>query len=101
MSDQKENLFPSMGDIASRTNALADVEDDDKRLAHDAPTLEQQEDGEEREVQEIESLCMRCHEQVSSPWHTFLGKQLILGNNAIATNEYPLLQGDHHHVVQM
>lgn len=67
MSDQKENLFPSMGDIASRTNALADVEDDDKRLAHDAPTLEQQEDGEEREVQEIESLCMRCHEQVSSP----------------------------------
>jgi zinc finger protein len=66
MSDQKENLFPSMGDIASRTNALADVEDDDKRLAHDAPTLEQQEDGEEREVQEIESLCMRCHEQVSS-----------------------------------
>jgi hypothetical protein len=65
MSDQKENLFPSMGDVASRTNALADVKDDDKRLAHDAPTLEEQDDGEEREVQEIESLCMRCHEQVS------------------------------------
>jgi len=65
MSEQKENLFPSMGDIASRTNALATVEDDDKRLAHDAPTLAEQEDGEEREVQEIESLCMRCHEQVS------------------------------------
>jgi zinc finger protein len=65
MSEQKVNLFPSLGDIASRTNALANVEDDDKRLAHDAPTLEEQEDGEEREVQEIESLCMRCHEQVS------------------------------------
>jgi zinc finger protein len=65
MSDQKENLFPSMGDVASRTNALTDVNDDDKRLAHDAPTLEEQDDGEEREVQEIESLCMRCHEQVS------------------------------------
>jgi hypothetical protein len=64
MSGQ-QNLFPSMGDIASRTNALRDVEDDDKRLAHDAPTLEEQEEGEEREVQEIESLCMRCHEQVS------------------------------------
>jgi zinc finger protein len=65
MSDQKVNLFPSLGDIASRTNGLANVEDDDKRLAHDAPTLEEQEEGEEREVQEIESLCMRCHEQVS------------------------------------
>ena len=65
MSEQKVNLFPSLGDVASRTNALANVEDDDKRLAHDAPTLEEQEDGEEREVQEIESLCMRCHEQVS------------------------------------
>lgn len=61
----QQNLFPSMGDIASRTEALANVEDDDKRLAHDAPTLAQQEEGEEREVQEIESLCMRCHEQVS------------------------------------
>jgi zinc finger protein len=65
MSEQN-NLFPSMGDIASRTEALPSVEDDDKRLAHDAPINDQQEDGEEREVQEIESLCMRCHEQVSS-----------------------------------
>jgi zinc finger protein len=66
---QQNQLFPSMGDIASRTEALPNVEDDDKRLAHDAPTLEEQEEGEEREVQEIESLCMRCHEQVSFRVH--------------------------------
>lgn len=65
MSGQQNNLFPSMGDVASRTEALPDVQDDDKRLAHDAPTLEHQDEGEEREVQEIESLCMRCHENVS------------------------------------
>lgn len=66
------NLFPSMGDIASRTDALREVEDDDKRLAHDAPTLAEQEEGEEREVQEIESLCMRCHEQVGPPYTQLL-----------------------------
>lgn len=65
MSGQQNSLFPSMADVASRTEALPSVEDDDKRLAHDAPVLDQQEEGEEREVQEIESLCMRCHENVS------------------------------------
>jgi zinc finger protein len=54
-----------MGEIASRTDALRDVEDDDARLADGAKLLEQEE-GDEREMQEIESLCMRCHEQVSS-----------------------------------
>lgn len=65
MADQQQNLFPSMADVASRTDALRNVEDDDKRLEHDAPALTDQEEGEERQVQEIESLCMRCHEQVS------------------------------------
>ena len=76
MAGQQANqLFPSMADVASRTNALRDVEDDDKRLEHDAPALTDQEEGEERQVQEIESLCMRCHEQVSGSdffvvgWH--------------------------------
>lgn len=65
MAGQQQNLFPSMADVASRTGALRDVEDNDKRLEHDAPALVDQEEGEEREVQEIESLCMRCHENVS------------------------------------
>lgn len=57
-----ENLFPTLGEIASRTDALPDVADDDKRLDADARPAEQAE-GEEREMQEVESLCMRCHEQ--------------------------------------
>lgn len=62
---ERENLFPTMGEVASRTNALADVDDDDLRLQEDAPPLLEQEEGAEREMQEIESLCMRCHEQAS------------------------------------
>lgn len=66
MSEQKENLFPTMGEIATRTDALKDVEDDDARLNERAGALIDQEEGEERGMQEMDSLCMRCHEQVSS-----------------------------------
>jgi zinc finger protein len=67
MADQKDVLFPTMGEIASRTNALRDVEDDDVRLNEGGGALVDQEEGEERGMQEVESLCMRCHEQVSLP----------------------------------
>ena len=63
----RENLFPTVGDIASRTEALPEPEDDDIRLGEHAPARVEQEEGEEREMQEVESLCMRCHEQVSTP----------------------------------
>ncbi|WWC89307.1 uncharacterized protein L201_004228 [Kwoniella dendrophila CBS 6074] len=44
--NEKQNFFPTLGDVADRTDALKG------------------EDGEEdeKEMQEIESLCMRCHE---------------------------------------
>lgn len=61
---ERENLFPTMGEVASRTDALAEVDDDDVRIREGAPPRLEQEEGEEREMQEIESLCMRCHEQV-------------------------------------
>lgn len=63
---ERESLFPTMGEVAKRTDALADVDDDDVRLREGAPPLVEQEEGAEREMQEIESLCMRCHEQVSN-----------------------------------
>lgn len=62
MSD-RPNLFPTLGEVATKTDAQAEVEDDDVRLG--AEGARQQEEGEDREVDEIESLCMRCHEQVS------------------------------------
>ncbi len=64
-SPPKENLFPTLGEIAQKTEALRDVDDNDVRLNENAGPLIDQEEGEEREMQEIESLCMRCHEQVS------------------------------------
>ena len=62
---ERENLFPTLGEVASRTDALADLDDDDARIQESAPPRLEQEEGEEREMQEIESLCMRCHEQVN------------------------------------
>jgi zinc finger protein len=58
------NLFPTLGDIATRTDALKEVDDNDARLAEDAPGQFEQEEGEEKEMQEIESMCMRCHDNV-------------------------------------
>lgn len=78
MSEQKENLFPSLGEIATRTDALRDVEDNDVRLNEGGGALINQEEGEERGMQEVESLCMRCHEQVSSFVHPFARQELIL-----------------------
>ncbi|WVQ80770.1 hypothetical protein IAT38_002875 [Cryptococcus sp. DSM 104549] len=46
--DKPTNLFPTLGEVADRTDKYAE----DGELG----------DGEEREMQEIESLCMRCHE---------------------------------------
>ena len=51
MSEQ-QNLFPTLGEIATRTDARPDLDDS-------APAPED----EDRDMQEIESLCMRCHEQ--------------------------------------
>ncbi|KAL7421876.1 nucleolar zinc-finger protein [Cryptotrichosporon argae] len=55
-------LFPSLAEVAARTEALPDVADDDARLDEDRAALVEQAEGEEREMQEIESMCMRCHE---------------------------------------
>ncbi|OCF36830.1 zinc finger protein [Kwoniella heveanensis BCC8398] len=46
---KQENLFPTLGEVAARTDALQGEESGDGAT-------------EEREMQEIESLCMRCHD---------------------------------------
>lgn len=56
MSDNA-NLFPTLGEIATRTDARADVVE--------GQVGGEEEEDEDRDMQEIESLCMRCHEQVS------------------------------------
>ena len=58
------NLFPTLGEVAARTDALKEVDDDDARLQEGAPGQYEQNEGEEKEMQEIESMCMRCHDNV-------------------------------------
>lgn len=57
MSNPTE-LFPSIGAVAEETERLPEPED--KSVQDDAPVT----DDEDRPVQEIESLCMKCEEQV-------------------------------------
>ncbi|BEI80020.1 hypothetical protein CcaverHIS002_0105490 [Cutaneotrichosporon cavernicola] len=45
MAEKKENLFPTLGDVAAHTEAVEDVNDEDTKA-----------------IREVESLCMRCHE---------------------------------------
>ena len=53
---QNPNLFPTIGDIASQTDGLVNESE---------PREDSQFDNEDKVVQEIESLCMKCEEQVS------------------------------------
>jgi zinc finger protein len=55
-----ENLFPSIGTLAQRADSSADQADLNDTT--NAPPK----DDDDRVVQEIESLCMNCEEQVST-----------------------------------
>jgi len=53
-----ENLFPSIGTLAQQADSQADVNEDNGRTG--TPPKED----DDRVVQEIESLCVNCEEQV-------------------------------------
>jgi hypothetical protein len=55
-----DNLFPSIGTLAQQADSSADQVDID--YTTDVPSK----DDDDRVVQEIESLCMNCEEQVST-----------------------------------
>ena len=57
---QQENLFKPIGQLAQDTDARPEVDDDDARLQEGGEFQE----GNEREVEQVESLCMECHQQV-------------------------------------
>lgn len=58
LCSSETSFFPSIGSLAANANARPDI--DDALILDDDAQMEV----EEREVQEIESLCMSCHEQV-------------------------------------
>ncbi len=55
-----DNLFPSIGTLAEQTDSSADQADLND-TTHATPK-----DDDDRVVQEVESLCMNCEEQVST-----------------------------------
>lgn len=61
---QPNDLFPSIGSLAEQADQLPD--DDAKQ---DSTSGADDAEGEERPLQEIESLCMKCGEQVSPLAH--------------------------------
>jgi hypothetical protein len=66
----KEELFPSIRDLAEKADQLPDVPDEEmERLAVSKPDGDVEgeggdEDDADRPLQEIESLCVKCEQQV-------------------------------------
>ena len=92
MSTNSE-LFPAIGSVADQT----------EKLPVQAQTVEVTLD-EERPVQEIESLCMRCEEQVCPPSITYSVPHadtsfLLTGSYSIAAHIDPVLSRGHRHVL--
>ena len=60
MAQTPTTLFPSIGSVADQTDSLQTKETDG-----DPTSTFSANDDEEKVVQEVESLCMKCGEQVS------------------------------------
>jgi zinc finger protein len=64
MAQTPTTLFPSIGSVADQTDNLQASEPDESIDNTTFSTLSTN-DNEEKVVQEVESLCMKCGEQVS------------------------------------
>ena len=87
-------FFPKIGRIAEKTDALEDREQT------------KEDDTEDRPVEEIESLCMNCQEQVGDRADTGRAFAEIFGRLSagcyeITTDDDPVLQRGDHYVVQV
>jgi zinc finger protein len=60
MGAESTNLFPTIGTVAAGTHSCATIDDEDQLAKGAKPT---ETENEERSVEEIESLCLQCHEQ--------------------------------------
>ena len=97
MVESKANeFFPKIGEVAEKADGL-----EDKDIAGQV-----EEGDEDRPVEEIESLCMNCREQVRD--RVGLGRGFAhrfgpssVGCYEVAVNDDPLLQGGDHYVVPM
>jgi hypothetical protein len=93
MSNSK-SFFPTIGSVVEGT---AKEPANDGTPATDA-------DDEERPVQEIESLCMSCEEQVSLPFCRLLKNAIEwapVGRHTVAAHVHSLLPRGHHRIFPM
>ena len=65
-----QTLFPSIGSVADQTDNLQTRETDGNVEDPTSLTVSLN-DNEEKVVQEVESLCMKCDEQVSLNFFSF------------------------------
>jgi len=74
-----DNFFPSIRTLAEKTDAIPDIPDDAPPAQ---PIFDQ-----ERPLEEIDSLCMSCGEQVGFSVHVSLAA--LLNTRAIFVGYYP------------
>jgi hypothetical protein len=97
VESKSDEFFPKIGEVAGKTDALGDK---------DTPDQTEEHDDEDRAVEEIESLCMNCGEQVRG--RVDLGSSfaecfgwLVVGRYEAAVDDDSVLQGGYYHVVQV
>jgi len=97
VGSKSDEFFLKIGEVAEKADALGDK---------DLTGQTKEGDDEDRAVEEVESLCMNCREQVRN--RVGLGGsftqrvgRLSVGCYETVVNDDPLLQGGDHHVVQV
>ena len=97
VESKSDEFFPKIGEVAERTDALEDK---------DIPEQTKGDDDEDRPVEELESLCMTCGEQVrdraciGNSLAEFFG-WLSAGYHEVTVDDDPVLQRGDHYVVQV
>ena len=91
MPQPNSEFFPAIGRVADKTDLL-----------QEQPSS-QEDENEDRPLDEVESLCMSCGEQVFSSliWSTHVVSQLSEGNDSDVAHIYTLFQGGNYHVIQV
>lgn len=91
-ADKKEDLFPTIGNVVDQAD-LVSVGEKDQGVEED-----------EKVVTEIESLCMKCHEEVSPFLYCVSNSMLIevlVGYYEVTFNFDPVFQRSCCHVLQV
>jgi len=102
MTQAQDPFFKSIGSLAEQTDQLPD--DDAPSQSQSGVLKEGGEEGDERPLQEIESLCMACGKQVCNTRTTSWGGMTDVsgkGSDSIDVDKYTVFPTSHSHVIPM